>query len=52
MLEAEQKHGSIDQFLKIILSSGFELQITAAEIAHIVMVDSAKASILDNPGKS
>lgn len=52
MLEAEHKHGSIDQFLKIILLPGFELQITAAEIVHIVMVDSHKADILDNPGKT
>lgn len=52
MLEAEQKHGSIDQCLKIILSPGFELQTTAAEIVHTVMVDSPKAGILDNPGKT
>lgn len=52
MLEAEQKNGSIDQFLQIIMSSGLECQITVAELVHIVTVGSPKASILDNSGKT
>lgn len=52
MLEAEQSNGLIDQFLKTILSPGFEWQITVAEIIHIVTVDSPKVSILDNSGKT
>lgn len=43
MLENEQKSGSTDQFLKTILSPGFEWAITVAKIVHIVMVHSPKA---------
>lgn len=60
MLENEQKSGSTDQFLKTILSPGFEWAITVAKIVHIVMVHSPKADrfvcfkfcLLDNSGKT
>lgn len=43
MLENEQKSGSTDQFLKTILSPGFEWEITVTKIAHIVTVHRPKA---------